>query len=422
MKRLLLVALTASLVLVAVALSGGQKPTASDLLVASEDRNPWTHLRLNNNPAEFRFLIVSDRTGGHRPRVFSEAIEQMNLLQPEFVLSVGDLIEGYTENAKDLAGQWKEFQGFVGKLQMPFFYVVGNHDITNAFQDKDWKERFGRRYYHFVYRDVLFLMLCTEDPPRVGGKIGPEQIKYVQKTLKENPARWTVVCLHRPMWANGNVDKNGWLDVEKALAGRQYTVFCGHEHTYQKFERNGRLYYQLATTGGGSRMRGVRYGEFDHVVWVTMKKDGPLLANVLLDGVYPENLKKAISDEKGAPQPYLRPTHPVTGKVFYEGCPAPNAQVIFHFVDPETKRTIRAGDALVEADGAFTLSTFTPNDGGPAGEYIVTVTWRDPPFTADGQPGPNRVPEVYSRVADSPLRAQVRPSNNAFTFELKKQP
>ena len=31
---------------------------------------------------------------------------------------------------------------------------------------------------------------------------------------------------------------------------------------------------------GSSRMRGVPYGEFDHIVWVTMKKDGPLLANI----------------------------------------------------------------------------------------------------------------------------------------------
>jgi hypothetical protein len=423
MKRLLLASLTASLVVVAVALSGGQKPASSELQIASEDRNPWTHLRLNNNPTEFRFLLVSDRTGGHRPRVFSEAVEQINLLQPEFVLSVGDLIEGYTQDAKDLAGQWKEFQSYVCKLQMPFFYVVGNHDITNPFMEKDWKERFGRRYYHFVYRDVLFLMLCTEDPPRVGGKISPEQVKFVEKALKDNPsARWTIVCLHRPMWANGNLDKNGWLDVEKALAGRPYTVFCGHEHTYQKYERNGRNYYQLATTGGGSRMRGVRYGEFDHVVWVTMKKTGPVLANVLLDGVYPEDLKKAVSDEKGAPQPYLRPTHPVKGKVFFEGCPAPNAQVVFHLFETGRKRPIRAGDALVEADGSFTLTTFTPNDGAPEGEYAVTVTWRDPPLTAAGRPGPNRLPEAYSQIDSSGLRVRVRPGANEFNFELKKQP
>ncbi len=58
-----------------------------------EERNPVTHLRFNDDPADFQFAIVSDRTGGHRARIFSRAIEQLNLMQPEFVVSVGDLIE-----------------------------------------------------------------------------------------------------------------------------------------------------------------------------------------------------------------------------------------------------------------------------------------------------------------------------------------
>jgi len=40
-------------------------------------------------------------------------------------------------------------------------------------------------------------------------------------------------------------------------------------------------------------MRGVEEGEFDHFVWVTMKKDGPVLANILLDAVLPMNLGSA---------------------------------------------------------------------------------------------------------------------------------
>ena len=49
-------------------------------------------------------------------------------------------------------------------------------------------------------------------------------------------------------------------------------------------------YYQLATTGGGSLLRGQAYGEFDHVVWLTMEADGPHIANLLLDGILPANV------------------------------------------------------------------------------------------------------------------------------------
>ena len=83
--------------------------------------NPWTHLQLANDPEDFQFAIVTDRTGGHRPGVFPDAVRKLNLLQPEFVMSVGDLIEGYTEDRAVLRTQWEEFVGFVDALDMPFF-------------------------------------------------------------------------------------------------------------------------------------------------------------------------------------------------------------------------------------------------------------------------------------------------------------
>ncbi|MCH7944837.1 MAG: serine/threonine protein phosphatase, partial [Armatimonadetes bacterium] len=62
-----------------------------------EALNPWTHLDLVNDPENFQFAIVTDRTGGHRAGVFPDAMRKLNLLQPEFVMSVGDPVEGYTE-------------------------------------------------------------------------------------------------------------------------------------------------------------------------------------------------------------------------------------------------------------------------------------------------------------------------------------
>ena len=133
------------------------------------------------------------------------------------------------------------------------------------------------------------------------------------------------MAVHKPLWSQTNLDKTGWLDVEKALANRPYTVFAGHIHRYQKFIRNGQNYYELATTGGGSRLRGVAYGEFDQLAWVTMKKTGPVLANILLDGILPEDLNKPITAEEGVPVYNRKPTYPVHGLVMCEGCPLAGA-------------------------------------------------------------------------------------------------
>src|SRR5580704_10904850 len=109
MKNILIASLVGGLLVGAFAISGGQKTASkSELQISVEERNPWTNLRINDAPEKFHFVVVSDRTGGHRPRIFSQAVEQINLLQPAFVVSVGDLIEGYSKDTAKLASEWKE--------------------------------------------------------------------------------------------------------------------------------------------------------------------------------------------------------------------------------------------------------------------------------------------------------------------------
>ncbi|WP_051235331.1 metallophosphoesterase [Marinimicrobium agarilyticum] len=252
---------------------------------------PWTHLNFVNDPEAFQFAIVTDRTGGMRPGVFSEAVDKLNLLQPEFVVSVGDLIEGYTEDRAQLASEWNDFDAMVQRLDMPFFYLAGNHDYTNNVMAEVWEERYGESYYHFTYRDTLFVMLNSND----GGEthtFSKGQVDWLAKTLKDNPEpRWTLIFTHSPLWDRENKDR--WGEIEALLEDRQYTVFAGHHHRYVKDQRHGRKYFTLATTGGVSSMRGSRFGEFDHVVWVTMSDDGPIIANLMLDGIWDEDVRTA---------------------------------------------------------------------------------------------------------------------------------
>jgi hypothetical protein len=275
--------------------------TPAGFRVQVEDTNPWTSLKLNNAPATFRFAIVSDRTGGARKGVFERAVDRLNLLQPEFVVCVGDLIQGGKKNTRTIQREWKQFRGFVSKLEMPFFYLPGNHDISDKQTDQIWGQHFGRRYYHFVYKDVLFLLLNTEDRGREGKSFfSKEQLDYVRRVLaREKEVRWTLVLMHQPVWTYHDGAGTGWPEVEKALTGRRYTVFAGHKHHYQRVIRNGQHYYVLATTGGHSGLRGPSLGEFDHIVWVTMKQDGPVLANLLLDGILSENIPMAKGEKKG---------------------------------------------------------------------------------------------------------------------------
>lgn len=426
MRSLLLGVVTAASLAGILLLSRSEGTTAgpataqpADLVIETGEKNPWTSLKINTDPDQFQFAVVTDRTGGHREKVFSRAVLQVNLLQPQFVMSVGDLIEGYTLNEERIKNEWDEFDSYVKRFEMPFFYVPGNHDVTNKVMVAKWGERYGKRYYHFLYKNVLFLCLCSEHPPNMG-TIDKEQQEWVAKTLEANKnVRWTFVFLHKPIWTARDLEKNGWAAVERALAGRKYTVFCGHVHRYQTFQRNGNMYYQLATTGGGSRLRGPDYGEFDHIAWVTMKKDGPVIANILLEGLLPADLKLPDTEEKGFP--YKRkPTHPVEGKVTLDGEPVIGATVTFHSYIPETERYTAVCDGRTDELGRFRMTTYARFDGTPAGEYVVTVVKTERPLAED-EPVKSLLPAKYAAPASSPLKVVVKEGINSFELELKKE-
>ncbi|MBN1436249.1 MAG: metallophosphoesterase [Sedimentisphaerales bacterium] len=273
---------------------------AQDVLVVPDlpGAHPWTNLNVNTSPENFQFVIVSDRTGACRPGVFSFAMDQVNLLQPEFVICVGDLIEGYTEDVGLLTAQWDEFDQIVGKLQMPFLRVGGNHDLNNPVQLEIWQQRYGPDYYHFRYHDVLFIVISSERFPSRYSSISSEQgasdqLAYIQDVLNANQdVRWTMLLMHRPLW-NTSETTDVWAQIETMLADRHYTAFAGHHHTYDKtVSDSGANLYTLATTGGGSDLTGVADGSVDHIVWVTMTDEQPIFANLLLEGILNDNLSR----------------------------------------------------------------------------------------------------------------------------------
>jgi hypothetical protein len=255
---------------------------------------PWTSLDFYNDPMNFQFAIVSDRTGGMRPGVFADAVQKLNLLMPEFVMSVGDFIPGNTADRAQLDKEWAEFDAVLKPLKVPFFFVPGNHDINNDVMRRVWNERSGVPFYSFVYKDVLFLALDTTGER---GHIVPDhQVEYMRNALaKHANVRWTFVFMHHPLWLYD--DPDGFAKVQHLLEGRQHTVIAGHFHRYLHEWRNNANYYILASTGGGSELRGARFGEFDHVTLITITDDGPVMANLRLDGILPHDVTTVVDYE-----------------------------------------------------------------------------------------------------------------------------
>jgi len=263
---------------------------AQDVFKSAIDtkEKPWTNLNFNNDSDNFQFAIVTDRNGANRPLIFEDAVNKLNMLHPEFVLSVGDLIHGYTKDTNQIKTEWNEVNHIIDELKMPFFYLPGNHDISNKVMAKEWEKRYGKKYYYFIYKNTLFVIMDSHNDEDYFN-LTRDQTDFVLETLKENAnVRWTFLLMHHPLWT---FNTNGrFQEIETALSGRKYTVLAGHTHHYSHEVKHGQNYYVLATTGGGSRLRGNYFGEFDHITWVTMTDTGPTMANLRLDGILPHDV------------------------------------------------------------------------------------------------------------------------------------
>lgn len=264
------------------------RPFVGPVFEQGTEKKPWTNLEFRNDPDEFNFIVLSDRHGGGREGIYEDAVRKVNLLQPEFVICVGDLIPGYTRDAEKIAGQRNEFDAIISKLEMPFFYVPGNHDIGYLPMRKSWNERYGVTYYHFVYKDCLFLCMDSTDTKEY--YFTDKQIEYMKKALEENRnARWIFVFFHHPLWTFKEKDSN-WPKFAELLKGRRHTIFSGHTHVYMKYDVEGNDYIVLAVTGGASSRIGPEYGRFDEFAWVTVGSKEPKIANISLDGIHDKNI------------------------------------------------------------------------------------------------------------------------------------
>jgi UDP-2,3-diacylglucosamine pyrophosphatase LpxH len=277
---------------------GQEKPQTMNIESLNK---PWTNLDFNNDSRNFHFVVAPDHTGAHRSGILQKGIDRINLMQPEFVVSIGDLIEGYTPDPENIENQWAEFNNNIRQLKMPYFYVAGNHDYTNQVMANHWKEKYGTDYYYFIYKNVLFLFLNSEDGATAlkNPDFGDQQLAFIEKILAENSnADWTMVFMHQPLWLTPSA-KN-WKSVEQMLSSRKHSVFTGHTHQYALHTRNNSDYFVLSTMGGVNSLRGKKYGEFDHFLWVTMTPDGPIYANLMLDGVEDKSVQTAENIDRMA--------------------------------------------------------------------------------------------------------------------------
>lgn len=245
----------------------------------------------------FQFVIYGDRTGGNPAglKYLRQAVEDTNLLDPDFVMTVGDMIQGYNR-PKDWMPQMKEFKQIMGGLNMNWMPVAGNHDIYWDFRhlarpkghhESNYEKHFGPLWYSFVHKQQGFIALFSDEGDAETGEKGfrehrlqnmsSEQLRFLKQALdRMKDCEQIFVFLHHPRWLGRNYEGCNWPEVHKTLAdaGNVVAVFAGHIHhmTYEG-PVDGIEYYTLATTGGHLSMESPELGHLHHYNVVTVRNN-----------------------------------------------------------------------------------------------------------------------------------------------------
>jgi hypothetical protein len=152
-----------------------------------------------------------------------------------------------------------------------------------------------------------------------------------------------------------------------------------------------------------------------------------VLAAAVASGIAAVGCSRRLTKwEKQRPQ-----TFKVRGRVFWDGKPEAGVLVAF-----ESKANNLSAVGITDADGRFTLKTFTEGDGAAAGEHAVRLE-KSVRIAAEGEgqdaggrfggsqvPGPattlkSVLPQKYGDIATSGLSATVvKDGPNEFTFEI----
>lgn len=261
---------------------GEQQPTSPAPMAAVE----------RPRPRPFRIAVLGDRTGGPDDAVFRQALDRIARLEPDLVVSVGDLINGFEpdERMEDAEAEWDRVLGMVhGAIgRTPFVAAPGNHDVWSPASEALFARRLGHGVNHSLDAGPARLILLDTSRARGEPDLPGATLDWLWRELRaarDSAAR--IVVTHRPLFALPGGGAPGTPLHDVLIAGRADFLFAGHWHHSMADERDGIAYRLLGPSGAALNRPGhPETGNFQQVSLVTI--DGAVVEHsiIAVDGVH----------------------------------------------------------------------------------------------------------------------------------------
>ncbi|KJS49201.1 MAG: phosphohydrolase, partial [Peptococcaceae bacterium BRH_c23] len=143
-------------------------------------------LRTRGNP---EVVILGDNRNGYG--TFTQIINQVNGINPAFVIDNGDLVYGGEPN------RYRLFYETVSKLQVPLYTTLGNHDIRENGREI-YTQLFGPPYYSFDYLNNHYVFLDSSRGWKEKRAIPDEEYQWLETDLQHAQGKRIFVISHIP--------------------------------------------------------------------------------------------------------------------------------------------------------------------------------------------------------------------------------
>ncbi|MCW4049188.1 MAG: metallophosphoesterase [Candidatus Bathyarchaeota archaeon] len=229
-------------------------------------------------------LTISQSSDIHQPYgkdVYAQYIHEMNLIQPDLLLTTGDIVDVET-----IAAAWGFLQGTMLRSEVPIYLMPGNHDHTSG--SALYQQYCGKNNYTVVIGDFIIVALDSHS----GGFVDLEDIQWADSVFKMYPDKVKIVGFHHPLLSSEYEDDQGtvtggeitgsweniddltelmyftWLDnMEEAAEILKLIqendvrlVLSGHVHRDMIYILNDQHYFISTTPAGGGLPPGSIYG------------------------------------------------------------------------------------------------------------------------------------------------------------------
>jgi predicted phosphodiesterase len=241
-------------------------------------------------PTEIRIGMIADNQYGRTP--FLRLLRDMRARQPHVWLHAGDAVQR-GGRLRDWEMDFFSPIALAGLHTTPLIYVRGNHDDT--LNHWSWAGNYGRIYIQSIPSWYAITLGSARWIILDANRDHPEQDAFLKAELQSEAtakASFVIVAVHVPPyleywspegWARGEADHWGafvrrrWAPLFEAYGVD--LVISGHQHNYQRGQRNHTVYTIIGGGGGPlDRHQVTDWGMYErtviehHYVIVTLSK------------------------------------------------------------------------------------------------------------------------------------------------------